>query len=487
MSENSKALDILKSRYGYTDFRGDQKAAIEAVRAGASCLVLMPTGMGKSLIYQIGAELLGGLTLVISPLKALMKDQVDQARAKGLNCTFINSDLSPDERKLRYKKLSSGAIDILYVTPERFRKSEFRDALLKNDIRLLAVDEAHCISQWGHDFRPDYSRVSEFIALMGQPTTVALTATATPEVQKDIISQLSTNKNTDDFLIFDSGLERPNLSLNVHEPYGLDQKIQGFVGLRHLHPGPTIVYFALIQTLENFSQEITKLGIPHVKFHSRLKDKVRKRNQELFLEGASDLILATPAFGLGVNKPDVRMVVHAEVPGSLEAYYQEVGRAGRDGELADAHLFYDQDDVTIQADFIKWANPDPGFVQKVYNLIERDNDRVNQEGIDFVREQLNFYNRRDFRVETALNLLDRWGVTSGELHKRNLQVVDELPKEYLDAEKFEARLKSQNQALLALVQFTSSSSCRLNSVYEYFGRPPGEPCGICDNCKEGAS
>lgn len=471
--------EVLKEVFNLTSFRGEQEAIILRTLEGQNSLVIMPTGMGKSLCFQLPSRLLGGLTLVVSPLIALMKDQVDQAQKLGLKATFINSSLDKGEREKRYKKLAGGEYELLYVTPERFRKNEFREALKCNEVILLAIDEAHCISEWGHDFRPDYTKVKEIRSFLGNPPTQALTATATREVQADIVKQLGLAEN--DIKAFVGGIERPNLYVEMDDLYGWDQKLKLFLEWRGKVTGPKIAYFSLVSSLEKFAQDLMKKKIDFFVYHGQMNPKDRRRQQEEFLKSKDGLILATPAFGLGINKADIRGVAHLELPGSIESYYQEIGRAGRDGEPASTIMLYDEEDISIQMDFIKWTNPEPNFLMRCYRLVEKNPDKVKSGGLDYLREQLNFYNKRDFRVETAVNLLEHWGFVAREERGKGILALEEPSGEMLDEKLSAARLKGQNMKLLEMVRLVKSEECRKKTIYKYFGVSSSD-CGNCDNC-----
>ncbi len=479
-----RATEVRERLFGFSSWRGEQEVALRALAAGRDVLVVMPTGSGKSLIYQAAARVVasgggGGLTVVVSPLIALMQDQRAAARRVGLRAEVINSSLPRAERERVLADVASGKVELLYATPERFRQPEFETALAAGGgVRLLAVDEAHCISTWGHDFRLDYSRLGEIRTRLGRPVCVALTATATLDTQNDIVDQLGM-KDAERAI---ASVWRGNLAISVHDVHGLDEKLRRFVFHRHARPGAAIVYFALVQNLEKFANEAARFG-EVLLYHGQLPDRVRRRSLERFLAGDVEVMLATPAFGLGIDKPDVRLVMHAEMPGSMEAYYQEFGRAGRDGDEADVVALFDQDDVSIQRDFMKWSSPEPSFVASVHRLIERNELRARQEGYDFLRSQMNFFNRRDFRVETSVALLERWGVLEG-LRPRDWRIVGEIPREYLDETRDREARARRERKLLQLESYMADSpgECRWLSVAREFGESRREACGVCDAC-----
>jgi len=342
---------LLKTHFGYDAFRPLQQEIMEASLAGRDVLAILPTGAGKSLCYQLPAIARDGLTLVVSPLIALMKDQVDQLQASGVAATFLNSTLDPSENRARIDGLKSGKFDLLYVAPERLMIGDFLTNLQRWNIAALAVDEAHCISEWGHDFRPEYRRLREVRnALPGIPV-IALTATATPRVREDIITQLGLSEPAD----FLASFNRPNLNYLIEPKVRAPQQIVDFIRKRGDESG--IVYCQSRKRTEEIAATLRGAGISALCYHAGLDGNERSSHQDAFLRDEVRVVCATVAFGMGINKPDVRFVIHADLPKNVEGYYQETGRAGRDGLPADCLLLFARGDVVKYQRFLD-ENPD---------------------------------------------------------------------------------------------------------------------------------
>ena len=367
-------LEAYLPRFGLSSFRPGQREVIEAVLAGHDCLCVMPTGGGKSLCYQLPALTGDGLTLVVSPLIALMKDQVDALDALGIRATFVNSTLDANEQAARLDGMARGDYELVYVVPERFRSPRFVDAVRQTKLKLLAIDEAHCISEWGHDFRPDYARLGQYRAKLGQPPTIALTATATDAVRRDIVALL--NLQTPTTIV--TGFARPNLFYEVQLPGGQRDKEESLVKFLKQTPGTGIVYASSRKRCEEVAEMIQeRTGRRTLAYHAGMMNEDRTRAQDAFMSGKVEIVVATTAFGMGIDKADVRFVVHYNLPGSLEGYYQEAGRAGRDGLTAKCLFLYSPGDRYIHEFFIENAYPARETVKDVYEyLLELEQDPI---------------------------------------------------------------------------------------------------------------
>ena len=419
MSIEAPNPDSFLERFGLDAFRPGQRDVIEAVLRGENCLCIMPTGGGKSLCYQLPSVARDGTTLVVSPLIALMKDQVDGLRSLGIEGAFINSSLNATEQEEHLLRLSSGQYDLLYVAPERFRSPRFLDALQKTKISLLAIDEAHCISEWGHDFRHDYARLGEFRERIGNPQTIALTATATADVRDDVLHQLQLA----DPRVFVAGFARDNLHYMVAEHRGKQAKQEALLEFLEQTPGCGIIYASTRATCEEIRDLLLNRSTRKtIAYHGGLLPDERRQLQEVFMAGDAEIVVATNAFGMGIDKADVRFVVHYNIPGSLEAYYQEAGRAGRDGLPSVCLLLYSQSDRFIQEFFIDSAHPPKESIAKVYRYLCKHPDDPIELTQTALKEHLGLSIGPD-GVGTCERLLEKANVLERLDSARNLAAV----------------------------------------------------------------
>jgi ATP-dependent DNA helicase RecQ len=366
--QKEQLKELLKIHFGYESFRPGQEIAIDNILHHKNTVVVLPTGAGKSLIYQLPALILDGITIVVSPLIALMKDQVDSLERVGIAATFINSSISPAETEKRLARIKSGFYKIVYIAPERFYNQIFISELRNIKVSLFAIDEAHCISQWGHDFRPSYMRLKDAIKFVGSPVVVALTATATPEVRDDIAKQLALQ---DSELVI-TGFARPNLQFAVMSAAN-GQKIESIVNLLTTNQelGSGIIYVGTRAKADEIAEVLVDHDVKAVVYHAGMDSESRDWVQEKFMKGEAQVVIATNAFGLGINKKDIRFVIHHDLPGTIEAYYQEAGRAGRDGKESFCLLFYHPQDRYLREFFIKGDNPDPKMIIEIYDFLVR--------------------------------------------------------------------------------------------------------------------
>ena len=470
---------LLRERFGFAEFRPAQQQVIDKVMAGQSALAVMPTGSGKSLCYQLPALALPGLTLVVSPLIALMKDQVDQLNHLGLPATVINSTVSREQQRSRLEQAIAGRIKLLYIAPERFQNDEFRTGLARARVSLFAVDEAHCISLWGHDFRPDYLRLRHAIRELKSPPALALTATATPAVRGDILTQLGIEGAPQ----IVSGFDRPNLYLEVREVSTTAEKIRAIVELARWAP-LGIVYAGTRKNVDDIYGSLRRAGIETAAYHAGLSPPDRKAVQERFMSAPECVIVATNAFGMGIDRSQVRFVVHADIPDSVEAYYQEIGRAGRDGAAARCLLLFSYADKWIPEFFIDSSHPPADMLKYVFGKLCRSGDATI---LGDAWRRLS--NTKDHRFHASVALLQRHGylekIQTQEGRGIRILMANDTALRGISFEDLEARRQFEYKKFGVMLNYASRfrKHCYRSFNLSYFGEwSRKRECGNCSRC-----
>ena len=462
----------LRALFGYPEFRSAQAEVLTRLAAG-DVLGVMPTGAGKSLCYVLPAIEVG-MTLVVSPLIALMQDQVESLNAVGVPATFINSTLARDEQNRRYREFIEGRAPLLYVAPERLANPRFVEGLRAAGIRLLVIDEAHCISEWGHDFRPDYLALGVVRERLGAPRTLALTATADPTVRRDILVRLGVLGRAQEVV---TSFDRPTLRFGVVPVLGDAERLQWLVRYAREHLGQAgIIYARTRRNVEATAAALTAAGVRAVAYHAGMAAADRAHAQRRFTTGQVPVLVATNAFGMGIDKPDVRYVIHTHMPGRLEAYYQEAGRAGRDGEPAECTLLYARRDAGLQRRFIEQAHPSEPELRTIWRqLVE-----LQQQAGD---RALTYNEVHDTISAEGLPVAIAAFRASELIEPAAIRLRSMDAEAAIDSSVVVERLRYAESSLAQMVEYAETSGCRRALILRYFGEQPAERCTGCDNCE----
>ena len=472
-----RALEKLRTVFKLRDLRPGQAEIMESVLAGRDTLAIMPTGSGKSLTYQLPALVMDGPTLVVSPLLALIEDQFNKLKAAGVPIVRIDSTRTAKERAADLAAVREGTVKLMMITPESINTPATQEALAGVKFSLFCVDEAHCVSQWGHDFRPSYLGLRRAAQVLGRPPILGLTATATPAISDDVLVQLGMK----DPKVCRVSFHRPNLAFDVRKVAGEGDKLRqlGVLIARLRRPG--IVYCATVRAVDDLYVALRHGKIPVERYNGKMTTEEREKAQASFMQpGRKVVMLATNAFGLGVDKPDIRYIIHYQMPGSPEAYVQEAGRAGRDGKPARCVLLFQPDDIAIQEHFLKEAHPTKAQARMVAEGLYAWSDEGKEVSVRDLALSMALPERR---VRVILSVLEAMGVAE-EVKAARWKGVDPKPtREQIDkaAMVFEARRISDRRRLNSLLSYMNTQKCRVQMLRSYFGEPEGEKCGLCDS------
>ena len=470
---------VAKERFGFARLRPGQAEAVEAVVGGRDTLVVMPTGAGKSAVYQLAGLLIDGVTVVVSPLVALQRDQVESIEQDEIaEAAHLNSSLRTSERREALADLEAGELEFLFLAPEQFASEDTLERVRRARPSLFVVDEAHCITEWGHDFRPEYLRLGAVVAELGRPPVLALTATASPLVRDEIGARLGLR----DPLVIARGFDRPNIWLGVEGFHDADAKIEALLERVVESEKPGIVYTATRRRCEELASSLRERGVETVAYHAGLPDRERAEAQEAFMEDRVEAVVATVAFGLGIDKPNVRFVFHHEPSDSVDSYYQEIGRAGRDGEPARSILFYHPPDLGVRRFFAGSGRVDAEQIERVAAVVDSE-DGLRAEDVA-ARARLSVA-----KTETALSRLEEVDAVefdaSGAADAADSVGSDEAADEAARAQ--ERHREFERTRVEMMRAYAETRDCRRRYVLNYFGEEFPELCGFCDNCAAGRS
>ncbi|HEX3313494.1 MAG TPA: ATP-dependent DNA helicase RecQ [Gemmataceae bacterium] len=470
----------IRNYFGFRKFRPGQAEAVESALGGRDTLVVMPTGSGKSLCFQLTALARDGITIVVSPLISLMKDQVDNLIDNGVWAVGMNSTLTPQQQAAAEKDIRLGRASIVYVTPERLADPKFRELLKTTKVEQFVVDEAHCVSQWGHDFRPDYLVLSEAIDDLGRPPVMALTATATPDVIEDILAQL----RIPDAEVVHTGFYRANLELNVIHVRGQSEKRSLLLDQIRQTEGTGIIYSATTKAVDELTAFLKSSGLEAGAYHGRLSASRRAEAQDRFMADEFKALVATNAFGLGIDKPDIRFVTHYHLPGTTEAFYQEFGRAGRDGDRAFSSLLYDPEDRKLLRFFQTKSYPSGDDLNNAHHTLKLLHKRPQAPTLAEIQA---ISPLSAGRMKVCLSLFTARGIVRYETGGHYRLLCPNMTREDLarTGQSYRDRQDRDLRKHQEIVEYAEGRGCRWQMLLGYFGgeRLPDDRCGHCDHCK----